>query len=374
LTRGSTVAVAFHEPVIGGSAIGLLRVLPQLEARGWSFTFWTPGPGPLRDDLERRGYPVAGEQRLLRYSLAGLREPPGVAARLASVPGYLQRFRRWLRQESPAIVQANTLIMIPEAIAARTSGARVFLYVHEIVPRGFKGAAAARLIRMAAHQVLTNSEASLAALRREGVRAEMAYYGTELPDETARSMDDRPFVVGVLGNVSRRKGTDVFVAASELVRRELPAVEFRIVGPCPDGPERPWAEALVARAMENGVRHGTTSDPFSELAEWDLLVLPSRSEPFGLVLIEAMAMGLPVVATRIDGPREIVTAETGLLVDVDDARGLAEAILELARDRARGQRMGAAGRARVANTFTLERQAEAVDRAYRETAAGAVRV
>jgi glycosyltransferase involved in cell wall biosynthesis len=83
-------------------------------------------------------------------------------------------------------------------------------------------------------------------------------------------------------------------------------------------------------------------------------------------------MGLPVVATSIDGPREIVTAETGLLVEVDDVRGLAGAILELARDRERGERMGAAGRARVASTFTLERQAKAVDRAYRETAAGAV--
>ena len=363
----STVAVAFHEPVVGGSAIGLLRILPHLEARGWSFTFWTPGPGPLRDDLERRGYPVAGEPRLLRYSRRGLREPPGAPARLASVPGYLQRFRRWLRQESPTIVHANTLIMIPEAIAARTCGARVFLYVHEILPRGLKGAMAGRLIRMAAHHVLTNSQTSVAALRRAGVPAEMAYYGTELPDERARRTVDRPFVVGALGNVSRRKGTDVFVAAAELVRRELPQVEFRNVGPCPDGPERPWAEELVARATENGMRHGTTSDPFSELAEWDLLVLPSRSEPFGLVLIEAMAMGLPVVATRIDGPREIVTADTGLLVEVDDVRGLAAAILELARDRGRGDRMGAAGRARVASSFTLERQAQAVDRAYRET-------
>jgi glycosyltransferase involved in cell wall biosynthesis len=374
LSGPSTVAVAFHEPVVGGSAIGLLRILPHLEAHGWSFTFWTPGPGPLRDDLERRGYPVVGEPRLLRYSRLGLREPPGAPARLASVPGYLQRFRRWLRQESPTIVHANTLIMIPEAIAARTCGARVFLYVHEILPRGLKGAMAGRLIRMAAHQVLTNSQTSLAALRRAGVPAEMAYLGTELPDEKARRTVDRPFVVGALGNVSRRKGTDVFVAAAELVRRELPQVEFRIVGPCPDGPGRPWAEELVARATENGVRHGTTSDPFSELAEWDLLVLPSRSEPFGLVLIEAMAMGLPVVATRIDGPREIVTADTGLLVEVDDVRGLAAAILELARDRGRGDRMGAAGRARVASSFTLERHAQAVDRAYRETAARTVGV
>jgi glycosyltransferase involved in cell wall biosynthesis len=264
--------------------------------------------------------------------------------------------------------------MIPEAMVARASGARVFLYVHEILPADVKGAVAGRLIRAAAHGVLTNSQTSLAALRRAGVRSEMAYYGTELPAEPARRSAGRPFVVGVLGNVSRRKGTDVFVAAAERVRRQLPEVEFRIIGPCPEGPEHAWAEQLVARATENGVRHAVTDDPYSELADWDLLVLPSRSEPFGLVLIEAMAMALPVVATRIDGPREIVTAETGLLVDVDDVEGLAGAIVELARDPERRERMGAAGRARVAETFTLERQAEAVDRAYRAAMAGTLSV
>src|SRR5436190_6937581 len=147
--------------------------------------------------------------------------------------------------------------------------------------------------RAAAHRVLANSKTSLASLRRAGVPAEMAYYGTELPAESARGPVDGRFVVGVLGNVVRRKGTDVFVAAAELVRRELPQAEFRIVGACPDGPERSWSERLVARAMESGMRHGVTGDPFSELADWDVLALPSRSEPFGLVLTEAMAMGLP---------------------------------------------------------------------------------
>src|SRR5215216_3460472 len=79
-----TVAVAFHEAVVGGSAIGVLRILPQLETRGWRFTFWTPGDGPLREELEGRGYRVAGEPRPLRYSRRALRTPPGPVARLVS--------------------------------------------------------------------------------------------------------------------------------------------------------------------------------------------------------------------------------------------------------------------------------------------------
>jgi glycosyltransferase involved in cell wall biosynthesis len=363
-----TVAVAFHEPVVGGSAIAVLRILPLLEARGWSFTFWTPGLGELRSELERRGYRVAGEVRPLRYSRSGLWVPPGAAARLARTPGYLRRFRRWVRHVSPALLHANTVIMVPEGVVARTCGVPVFLYVHEILPRGPKGAAAAGLIRASAQPVLTNSATSLRALRRQHVPAAMVYYGTELPPAPPKPTD-RPLVVGALGNISHRKGSDVFVAAAELVAREAPGVEFRLIGPCPDGAGRAWAERLVARATERGIKRGRANDPFLELAEWDVLVLASRSEPFGLVLIEAMAMGVPVVATRIDGPREIVTPDTGLLVDVEDERGLADAILELARDPARRVRMGAAGRARAERDFRLEQQAEAVDDAYRQAVA-----
>ena len=125
---------------------------------------------------------------------------------------------------------------------------------------------------------------------------------------------------------------------------------------------------MLRLARAGGIKHGRVPDQFDELAEWDLFVLPTRREAFWLVLIEAMGMGLPVVATRIDGPREIVTPETGLLIDAEDPEALAAAILELAGDPDRRKAMGAAGRARVQRDFTLEKQAEAVHSAYLEAA------
>ncbi len=74
-----TVAVVFHEPVVGGASSGFLRIVPLLEDRGWRFVFWVPRPGPLERELEDRGYEVAGEPRLLRYSRAALSMPPGAA-------------------------------------------------------------------------------------------------------------------------------------------------------------------------------------------------------------------------------------------------------------------------------------------------------
>jgi len=361
---GRRVAIAFHEPVVGGASIAVLRVLPLLEVRGWTFAFWTP-PGPLERRLREMGYPVFGEPRHLRYSLAALRVSPGPVRRLASVPGYLRRFRHWVREQAPDVLHANTLITLPEAVAARGTGVPTMLYVHEILPDDRRGAAAGRLIRRFTDAVITNSAASVAALRRAGVEPHESYYGVELPPRpgTTRPATES-VVVGTLGTISHRKGSDIFLDAAERVTRELPEVRFRMVGPRPEGPEGPWADAMIERARSAGVDWHATDDAFTELAEWDLLVLPSRSEPFGLVVIEAMAMCLPVVASRLDGPQEILTEGTGVLVEPGDSAALASAIVALARDGATRQAMGAAGRERVETEFTLERQAAAVDAAY----------
>ena len=364
-----TVAVAFHEPVVGGAAIAVLRVLPLLEDRGWRFTFWTPGPGPLRTELEQRGYPVAGERRLLRYSRAALRVPPGPLTRLTSVPGYLRQFRRWVREQAPAIVHANTLILIPETLAARRAGCAVLLYVHEVLPPDRRGAVAARLIRIGADTVVANSKRSASALREHGVGAHAVHNGVELPALRERAgLESRGLVVGTLGTVSHRKGSDLFLAVVDRVGRELPSTEFRMIGPCPEGSERAWAEGMVQSARQRGVTCGPRADVFAELADWDLLVLPSRNEPFGLVVVEAMAAGLPVVATRVGGLREIVTPQTGLLVESEDVGALSEAVLKLAREPRLRAEMGIAGRSRVEREFTLEQQAEGVHGAYLDAA------
>ena len=366
------MAVAFHEPEFGGASRAVLNVVPLLEERGWRFVFWAPGPGPLDSELRGRGYEVAGEERSLRYSWRSLRIAPGPLRRLTAVPGYLQRFRAWLRAQSPALVHANTLITIPEAVVARSVGAPTLLYVHETLPVGWKGRAAAWLARLGADGVIGISAATVSALQRQGVSAVLVHDGVQVPERVPPPRGQRePIVVGTLGTISRRKGSDVFLSAVRHVRRELPDVEFRMIGPCPDGRDRVWAEEIVAAARRDDVQWGTRADVFEELAQWDILALPSRDEPFGLAVVEAMAMGVPVIATRVGGLREIVSPDVGVLVDPDDAGALAGEIVRLVRDpRLRGA-MGTAGRSRVHREFTLERQADGVHRAYVDTLARA---
>jgi glycosyltransferase involved in cell wall biosynthesis len=259
MTVERLVAIVFHEPDVGGASRSLLRVMPLLERSGWTFTCWTPGPGALRDELRARGLEVEGADRLLRYHWRTLREPPGALRRLASVPGYLRQLRGWVRARDPALLHANTLLALPEAAAAGRRPPTV-LHCHETVPGGAAGVIVSTLARRAADVVVGISDASTAELRRRGVRPLIVPNGVPLP-EPAQASPARPGgpVIGTLGTVCRRKGSDLFVDAARRLRAELPEAEFRLIGPLVVGPERGWAEQVTAAAHRTGVLTGVAS-------------------------------------------------------------------------------------------------------------------
>jgi glycosyltransferase involved in cell wall biosynthesis len=359
------VALVCHEADLHGATHAVLRVIPLLEERGWRFTVWAPAPSAAQDELLARGYAVSGRPRHLRYSWKSLRAPPGALARTVSVPGYIRSFRRWLRSQSPAIVHANTLTAIPEALVSRRLGYATLLHVHELLPGGAKGVAAARLATVAADTVVVVSAASAMALRRRKVRARVVHNGVSLPERVARGRaQDQPLVVGTVGTVCRHKGSDLFVEAARRIREQGREIEFRMVGAYASGPEESWARDLVASAKHSTIRHTVHADVFSELAEWDIFVSASRAEAFSLVVLEAMATGVPVVATRVGGVPELVDPATGVLVEPDDAEALAEGILKLVDAPRLRAAMAAAGRRRAERDFTLEHQAAGLHGAY----------
>lgn len=366
---GGTVTVVFHEHEVGGATRAVVRVLPQLERLGWRFSFWVPGSGVLADELRDRGYRVAGLPRHLRYSRDALRVTPGARRRLASVPGYLRAFRSLVRDERPAVVHANTRLTIPEVVIARRAGVATVLNVHETFDQGFRAATAARAIRIGAHEVVAPSMATAARLARHGVTARVVPYGIDVPPSPVPQRGDRPMVVGTLGTVSRRKGSDTFVAAARALRDgpHGSQLAFRVVGPPAGGPEEPWARDLIRSATEAGIEHRVVGDSYAELREWDLFVLPAREDPFPLAVLEALASGLPVIGTRVDGiVEQLAWGRAGVLVPPDDAPALAGAIADLARSPERRAALGRTGRERVSRELTFERQAAGLDAAYRD--------
>ena len=112
--------------------------------------------------------------------------------------------------------------------------------------------------------------------------------------------------------------------------------------------------------------HHTTRDAFAELGQWDVFLLVTREDPFPLAVLEAMAAGVPVVASAVDGILEQVTEDTGILVGREDVDAATEAVVALLASRERRLSMGSAGRDRVQREFSLARQAERFDAVYRE--------
>jgi len=140
-----------------------------------------------------------------------------------------------------------------------------------------------------------------------------------------RRPSDRP-VIGAMGRLHSIKGFDLLLEAAVELRAAGQRFELRIAG---DGPERAALEAMTRQLrLEDHVRFcGWAGDPLTFLNEVDLFVVPSRQESFGLVVIEALAAGVPVVASDTDGPVEVLRGgQFGALVPRESITALAQAL------------------------------------------------
>jgi glycosyltransferase involved in cell wall biosynthesis len=211
------------------------------------------------------------------------------------------------------------------------------------------------------------SRASAQAFASGGWTPRVVHGAVELRPETARptATDGRPVVVGTIGAVSRIKGSDTFIEAAAALRKRFgERVETRLVGDFTYALDADWGRALVRRAKSEGVLHLPWVETFKELAGWDIFVAPSRSDAFPIVVLEAMAAGLPVVATRVGGLPEQVAPGTGLLVPPDDPGALADAVATLVERAELRAELGEAGRRSVQARFGPEQQAQGLHEAY----------
>lgn len=183
-------------------------------------------------------------------------------------------------------------------------------------------------------------------------------------------------LVGITANIQPWKGQEVFVRALQEVVREVPGVAGAVVGgvACGHDEYRRRLEELATRdGLAGRVRFtGHRADMPDVVAALDVLVHASiQPEPFGRVLIEAMSLGKPVVATGAGGVPEIVEdGVTGLLVPPGDVKAMARAISRLAADPGLRVRLGRAGRERVSTRFAISAQARATEALYTKLVRG----
>lgn len=161
----------------------------------------------------------------------------------------------------------------------------------------------------------------------------------------------------VLGTVARlipAKGIDIFIRAVQLLRPEIPELKANIIG---DGPEARRLKALTADlGLEGTVEFlGYREDVAEQLKKMAVFVLPTRSEGLGISVLEAMSMGVPVIATAVGGIPELVRHNhTGILVRRDEHGAIARAVRQLLRDRERTEAMRRAAFDNTKRNFSSE--------------------
>ena len=168
---------------------------------------------------------------------------------------------------------------------------------------------------------------------------------------TRLGLDPDAFIVVGLGRLVPIKGFDLLARALPALIAQIPSARVLLVG---DGAERAHLGAIAASmgVAERLRMTGETTDVASYLAAADVVAVPSRNEGMGRVIVEAMALGLPVVATAVGGIPDVVTdGECGRLVEPEDVDALAAALIELGRDPALRRKLGEAA-VRRAETFS----------------------
>jgi len=362
-------ALIAFEPPDGGVAEHVGQLAVGLPAHGWEVEVAGPDAATIYPRLDDAGVPV--------HRIGGLDRGYGRPWRDARA---LRQLTRIARSGSYDLVhchsaKAGTL----GRLAARLTGVpsvytpHCFGFVGDVSPaRRLLVPPAERLLGRLTSMLICVSDAELAeaAQRRIGRSAarRRIYNGCE-PCAAASPKPPSPAAlrVGSIAVLRRQKGLDVLIDAATRIFAAVPEATIAIIG---DGPLR--AE-LADRARASGLdgdrrfRFVPFEPPSSRyLAELDLFVLPSFWEAFPISILEALACGVPQVATDVGGTGEAVDPSTGILIPARDPDALAEAVVELLHDPDRRRRMATASRSRWEDRFRLERMVAETAEAYLE--------
>ena len=289
--------------------------------------------------------------------------------------------RRLVRDRNAAVVYGFTFAVLAAPLAAIFSHRPLVMHAQEVLgkPDWLRRLLHASFVRPAQtviciaaavrNNILGDEPSAAAKLRivHNGLAIR------RLPERSSREIraelglpEDQP-VIGMIGRVSAWKGQSILLQAAALLRDRGVVCHCVAIGGVFDGDERP-RENLLKQRTSLGMEGRFTlidfrSDAKQLFPAFDIFVLPSvEPEPFGMVLLEAMAFAVPVVASRAGGPLEILNeARTGLFFTPGNPESLAEVLEHLMENPEERKELGLAGRRKVEESFTLERQVRQIE-------------
>ena len=363
--RGRTVLVAHPYPDLYGSDRQLVETIVALRTTGLDVRVALPQDGLLRPLLEETGARVA----VLPFTVLRkvLLSPSGLTRLASGAAGELRRLHAVVGASGADLVLVNTVTMPWWPLAGRAGRVPVLVHVHEAEDtQALVLRAGLNAPLLAATRVVTNSYASrralLAAQPLLAGRTQVVHNGVPTPDTPLAPLRRRapgdPLRLALVGRLSPRKGTDVALEALARLRGLGYQATLAVAGSVFPGYE--WYEAeLRQRAARPDLAGAVTflgyvHPTWPVLEEADVVMVPSRVEPFGNTAVEAMHAARPLVASRVQGLEEVVTDRaTGLLVAPEDPVALAGALAELADRPAWAADLAANAAERAAERFSV---------------------
>ena len=369
-----------------GAEHSLALLARGLGERGHEVFTTAPGPWTLQGELEGAGVKVetiaVRPCWLVQYGPQPLWRQAMRAARYAIPDPGSRDLRSWLSALRPEVVHVNCLPHLRGAAAARSLGLPVVWHIREILPPGRRRRWFALRLRSHATRIVAVSEAVARWLREEdlGDRVEVVHNGVNPPTgvfdrEAVRGRFDLPseaVVVGLFSQLVAHKGSLDFVRAAHMAAARDPGLHFLIAGSGrPAYVERVCGEIAAGPAAERIRLVPPQNEIWPLLAAVDVVALTTRwPDPLPRVVMEAMAVGLPVVAYNGGGVPEMVAAgETGVVLPSGDVEGLSAAMLELAGDGELRRRLGDAGCRRARRLFSVDEHVDRMEQALLSAAA-----
>ena len=349
--------------IVGGGEISFYQLVKHLNLSKFRRFVVCPDKGELYTQIEDLG-----------ISPDIVRMPRLKGIGLLSLPVSVWRFMFLVKRLNIHLLHANgSRCMIYAGLAGRFARVPVVWHIRIMD----KDRLLDRFLAMLSSKIIVNSKAvsrRFSFIPSSSKKVSVVYNGVDLKEFDAcltggrikeeYKINKAEKVVTIVGRLEEWKGHHVFLEAARQVLDRSNDVRFLVVG---DGVMRNPLEALSKKLgiMSYVIFCGHRNDIPQILAASDLLVLASFGEHFGRVIIEAMAMEKPVVATKAGGvPELVIDGETGILVKPADSEGLASAILRLLEDPRRSKEMGNSGLKRVMEYFGIDRHVRDIEKIY----------
>jgi glycosyltransferase involved in cell wall biosynthesis len=350
---------------LGGGGKSLLGLLSHLPETGWKTHVVVPGEGQFTDELAKIHIP----HTIYPFKQIGWQQP------LASLSTTLW-WNKLFRQIRPSLIHANGFELSRSfAVAAAISGIPYITHVRfPVDPDGARWTLRS-LPKPAAfifnsHAMMDSLWPNLSMLAPHS-KAYVAHNAVDLVNFTPAPWPDGPTLrIGIVANFAPFKRHEDFLRMAAEMISERQDLEFWVVGEDTQGTGRRAALEQLAHELrvDSYVRFlGHRSDIPDIMRQLHLLVVPSQFEPFGRVVIEAMACGRPVIGSHDGGIPEIIEeGKTGYLIELGDWKGFARAALALLADREKWTSMSQSASAAARNRFSIAAHVTQIIGIYRE--------